>query len=90
MLIEVHDGRRLEVLVAGPVDGRALVLQLGTPSGPVDVPALTAPAADRGLRTVICGRPGYAGSTPHPGRTVADVAGDVAVVLDRLDDLVAA
>ena len=84
MLIEIDDGRWLEVLIVGPVDGPALVLHLGTPAGPVDVPALTEPAASRGLRTVICGRPGYAGSTPRPGRSVADAAGDVAFVLDRL------
>lgn len=30
-------------------------------------------------------RPGYGGSTRHPGRTVADVAGDVAALLDHLD-----
>ncbi|WP_432824691.1 alpha/beta fold hydrolase [Dactylosporangium sp. CA-092794] len=84
MVIDLGDGRQLEVLVVGPDGGRPLVLHLGTPSGPVDVPALTGPAAERGLRTVICGRPGYAGSTPRPGRTVADVAGDVAAVLDRL------
>ena len=84
MLIELDDGRRLELTAVGPADGRALVLHLGTPSGPVDVPALSGPAAERGLRTVTCGRPGYAGSTPRPGRRVADVAGDVAAVLDRL------
>ena len=84
MLIEVDGGRWLDVLVVGPVDGQALVLHLGTPVGPVDVPALTEPAAGRGLRTVVCGRAGYAGSTPRPGRSVADAAGDVAVVLDRL------
>jgi pimeloyl-ACP methyl ester carboxylesterase len=30
-------------------------------------------------------RPGYEGSTPRPGRRVADVAGDIAAVLDALD-----
>nr|BFE57848.1 alpha/beta hydrolase [Dactylosporangium thailandense] len=84
MLIELADGRSLEVAVAGPRDGRPLVLHLGTPSGPRTVPSLTEPATERGLRTIVCGRPGYAGSTPRPGRRVADVAGDVAQVLDRL------
>ncbi|MGI5241932.1 alpha/beta fold hydrolase [Dactylosporangium sp. CA-139066] len=83
MFIDVG-GRRLEVLVAGPDGGPVLVLHLGTPAGPVDTPVITGPAAERGLRTVICARPGYAGSTPRPGRTVADVAEDVTAVLDRL------
>ncbi|WP_433605172.1 alpha/beta fold hydrolase [Dactylosporangium sp. CA-139114] len=84
MLIELADGRSLEIAVAGPRDGRPLVLHLGTPSGPHTMPSLTEPAAERGLRTIVCGRPGYAGSTPRPGRRVADAAGDVAQVLDRL------
>jgi pimeloyl-ACP methyl ester carboxylesterase len=41
-------------------------------------------AARYGLRTVLHARPGYAGSTPLPGRSVADVAADVAVVVDAL------
>ncbi|WP_433222087.1 alpha/beta fold hydrolase [Dactylosporangium sp. CS-047395] len=84
MLIALADGREIELLTVGPEDGKPLVLHLGTPSGPHDVPPLTRPAAARGLRTLICGRPGYANSTPRPGRTVGDVAGDVAAVLDRL------
>ncbi|WP_426513844.1 alpha/beta fold hydrolase [Dactylosporangium sp. McL0621] len=84
MRIALADGRALEVLAFGPEDGRPFVLHLGTPSGPRDVPSLTGPAAERGLRTLVFGRPGYAGSTPRPGRRVADVAGDVAEVLDHL------
>src|SRR6202022_2293835 len=34
---------------------------------------------------VMYSRPGYAGSTPRPGRSVADAAADVASVLDALD-----
>jgi pimeloyl-ACP methyl ester carboxylesterase len=32
----------------------------------------------------MCARPGYGESTPRPGRRVADVAGDIADVLDEL------
>ncbi|HTJ35076.1 MAG TPA: alpha/beta hydrolase [Dactylosporangium sp.] len=84
MFVEVGGGRALEILLTGPEDGRVLVLHLGTPVGPVDMPALTGAASQRGLRTVICGRPGYAGSTRRPGRSVADVTGDVTAVLDHL------
>jgi pimeloyl-ACP methyl ester carboxylesterase len=43
----------------------------------------------RGLRLVSYDRPGYGGSSPQPGRTVADCAGDVraicaALSIDRL------
>lgn len=44
-----------------------------------------AEAVGRGLRLVTWSRPGYAGSTRLPGRSVGDVAGDVAAVLDALD-----
>jgi pimeloyl-ACP methyl ester carboxylesterase len=43
------------------------------------------PAADRlGIRWVSYDRPGYGGSTPHPGRDVASAATDVAAVADAL------
>jgi pimeloyl-ACP methyl ester carboxylesterase len=41
-------------------------------------------AQARGLRVIVAARPGYEGSTPRPGRRVADVAGDTATVLDAL------
>jgi pimeloyl-ACP methyl ester carboxylesterase len=37
-----------------------------------------------GIRTVLYARPGYGRSTPQPGRTVADAAGDTAAILDAL------
>jgi pimeloyl-ACP methyl ester carboxylesterase len=43
------------------------------------------PAADeRGIRWVSYDRPGYGGSTPHPGRDVASAAADVSRVADAL------
>ena len=41
-------------------------------------------AARQGMRFVTYSRPGYRGSSPQPGRTVADVAGDVAALLDAV------
>ncbi|HEY2577128.1 MAG TPA: alpha/beta fold hydrolase [Streptosporangiaceae bacterium] len=82
--IGLPDGRTMEVLTAGAPDGLALVMHHGTPGGPVAWPATVAAAKVRGLRLILPVRPGYAGSTPRPGRRVADVAGDVAAVLDAL------
>lgn len=82
--ITAPDGRTLAVLTAGPPDGLPLVMHTGTPSGLVAFPSLTEAAAARGLRTVMCARPGYGESTPRPGRRVADVADDVAAVLAAL------
>ncbi len=82
--VYLADGRRLEVLAAGPAGGLPLVLHNGTPVGPVAYTPMADAAAERGLRLVICARPGYGDSTPRPGRRVADVTGDVAAVLDEL------
>jgi pimeloyl-ACP methyl ester carboxylesterase len=78
------DGREIDVLTAGPDDGFPLVVQEGTPVGLVLSTKLAAAAAARGLRVVLAARPGYEGSTARPGRRVADVAADVAAVLDTL------
>jgi pimeloyl-ACP methyl ester carboxylesterase len=41
-------------------------------------------AAQHGIRWVSYDRPGYGGSTPHPGRDIASAAADVASVADAL------
>src|ERR1700678_4437762 len=78
------DGRFVEILTDGQTDGLPLVLHEGTPVGLSVYPPTVQAAAVRGLRVVLLARPGYEGSTPRPGRRVADVASDVAEVLDRL------
>jgi len=78
------DGRDIDVLTAGPEDGRPLVVHEGTPVGLVLNARLGNAAAERGLRPVLAARPGYERSTPRPGRRVGDVAADVAAVLDEL------
>jgi pimeloyl-ACP methyl ester carboxylesterase len=78
------DGRDVDVLTAGPDDGFPLVVHEGTPIGLVLNGKLAGAAAARGLRVVLTARPGYEDSTPRPGRSVADVARDVAAVLDAL------
>jgi pimeloyl-ACP methyl ester carboxylesterase len=83
-LISLPDGRDIDVLTIGPGNGLPLVIHEGTPGG-LTVYRPTAEAAlSRGLRVVKTARPGYEGSTPHPGRTVGDVAADIADVLDEL------
>lgn len=82
--LELPDGRTLEYLVAGPADGTPLVMHTGTPTAAVLFEPLAAAAARHGLRLVIHSRPGYAGSSPQPGRTVAAVTSDVTALLDAL------
>jgi pimeloyl-ACP methyl ester carboxylesterase len=83
-LVPMPDGRDIDVLTTGPEDGFPLVVHGGTPSGLVVDTRVAEAAAERGLRYVEAARPGYEGSTPRPGRRVADVADDVAAVLDAL------
>jgi pimeloyl-ACP methyl ester carboxylesterase len=83
-LVEVAGGRSVEVLTAGPPDGLPLVFHTGTPAGLVGFAPLIEAAAARNLRTICYSRPGYGRSDPQPGRRVADAAGDVARVLDRI------
>jgi pimeloyl-ACP methyl ester carboxylesterase len=83
-LVRMADGRDIDVLTAGPEDGLVLVVHEGTPVGLVLNARLGDAAIERGLRPVLAARPGYERSTPRPGRRVADVAADVAAVLDEL------
>ena len=83
-LVPLADGRDIDVLTVGADDGFPLVVHEETPSGLVPNSKIVGAAEERGLRVVMAARPGYEGSTPRPGRRVADVVGDMAQVLDAL------
>ena len=83
-LLELDDGRVLLVRAAGPSDGVPLVAHHGTPSSGRPFAPYVEAASERGLRLVTYTRPGYATSSRHPGRTVADCAHDTAQVVDHL------
>ena len=57
--ITTPDGRDLEVVSAGPEDGRCFLWHSGTPSAAGIFPPLIAEAAERGLRFVTFSRAGY-------------------------------
>ena len=78
------DGRTVELTVAGDPDRPAVVFHHGTPGVAERYAPLVDAVTARGLRWIARTRPGYAGSTRRPGRTVADDAGDTAEVLDAL------
>jgi pimeloyl-ACP methyl ester carboxylesterase len=82
--LRLADGRILEYLVAGPADGTPLVFHHGTPFAAILFDPLVEAAARHGLRTVVYSRPGYAGSSPQPGRTVASAAEDTVALLAEL------
>ncbi|HTR91285.1 MAG TPA: alpha/beta hydrolase [Trebonia sp.] len=82
--ISTPDGRTLAVQDLGDPAGKPVLVHAGTPNsrqlyGPQVVDAVT-----RGLRLVCWDRPGYGGSTPQQGRTIADVAADVRTVCAAL------
>jgi pimeloyl-ACP methyl ester carboxylesterase len=77
--VETPDGRTLRVEAAG--DGaRVVVAQVGTPNGGVLYEPWVEDAVGRGLTLVTYDRPGYGGSSPRPGRRIADCAGDVRAI----------
>jgi pimeloyl-ACP methyl ester carboxylesterase len=82
--VTTPDGRTLEVRVAGPEDGAALIAHTGTPDDGSLHSETLEQGARRGLRHVSYGRPGYAGSDRGEGRSVADCAADVEAIADAL------
>ncbi len=84
VVVGLGDGRQLQAMLAGPEWGIPLVWHHGTPFAAAPRPVALAAAAGHGLRTITVNRPGYAGSTDRPGRTVADAAADTAELLDHL------
>jgi pimeloyl-ACP methyl ester carboxylesterase len=83
--VTAPDGRTLAVEDAGDRGGRPVMVHVGTPGGRrLYGPRTLADAERRGLRLISYDRPGYGGSTPQPGRSMADCAGDVRVICDAL------
>jgi pimeloyl-ACP methyl ester carboxylesterase len=87
--VQTPDGRTLAVEDAGDPAGWPVLVHKGTPNSRLLFGPTVADAAGRGLRLICYDRPGYGGSSPHPGRTVADCAADVRAIcatlgIDRL------
>lgn len=84
--VRLDDGRTLIVHDTGrdAARGLALVWHHGSPQTGAPPAPLVSAAAERGIRLVSYGRPGYGGSTPQPGRTVASAAADVGQIADAL------
>jgi pimeloyl-ACP methyl ester carboxylesterase len=84
MLVDLPDGRQLDVLIAGPEGGLPLVFHHGAPGAAALFGPMVDAATRRGLRPMVYSRPGYGESSAHPGRAVADAAADTAAILDKL------
>jgi pimeloyl-ACP methyl ester carboxylesterase len=78
------DGRWLRVMEDGDPEGVPLITMHGTPGSRMLLPSVIRSAIEHGICVIGYDRPGYGGSTPHPGRTVADAAADVEAIADGL------
>jgi pimeloyl-ACP methyl ester carboxylesterase len=79
------DGRTLAVYEGGALAGAPIFYLHGSPgAGLLFDPHVTL-AERQGVRLIGYDRPGYGGSTPQPGRSVGDVAGDVAAIAEALE-----
>jgi len=83
-IISTTDGRQLHLTEAGQPDGIPVLALHGTPSAGLLYGRWIEDALARGIRLISYDRPGYGGSTPLPGRTVADAAADVAAIAQTL------
>jgi len=82
--VRTKDGRTLRILEAGDPHGRPVFFLHGTPGSRLLFEHQVADARHHKIRLIGHDRPGYGGSTPKPGRRVADEAADVATIADAL------
>jgi pimeloyl-ACP methyl ester carboxylesterase len=78
--VATRDGRALQVLERGRLDGSPVLVHNGTPNSRLMYEADVRLAERQGIRLISYDRPGYGGSTAQPGRTVADCAADVRAI----------
>src|SRR4051794_19701612 len=84
--VPLPDGRTVRVHDSGSREPEApvVVWHHGSPQTGAPLAPIVAAAHERGMRHVSYARPSYGGSTPQPGRAVADAAADVAAIADAL------
>ena len=82
--VTLADGRTLHVYDEGDPHGAVVVVHHGTPACGRLHPSDIEDARQRGIRLIGFDRAGYGGSSAWPGRSFADIAADVAALLDGL------
>ena len=82
--VTVPDGRTLALEIAGDPEGKPVLAHMGTPNSRHIYEANAFDAHSRGIKLISYDRPGYGGSTPQPGRRIADCAADVRAICDAL------
>lgn len=84
-IVRTSHGRVLAVWDGGDPAGSPVLVHNGTPMSRHLYGPNVADAAEQGLRLISYDRPGYGGSTPQPGRTVADCTADVRAICSALE-----
>jgi pimeloyl-ACP methyl ester carboxylesterase len=82
--VQTADGRTLAVQENGDPHGIPVLVHMGSPNSRHMYRPISADAAARGLRLISYDRPGYGGSSPGPGRSVANCAADARAVCTAL------
>src|SRR5579859_786530 len=82
--VQTNDGRELCVEVAGRASDRNILIHWGTPNSRHLFDPWVEDATARGIQLICYDRPGYGGSTPQPGHSVADAAADVRAIAAHL------
>ncbi|HUZ70748.1 MAG TPA: hypothetical protein VMU65_13650 [Candidatus Saccharimonadales bacterium] len=72
-VVDTSDGRRLAVEEDGDPEGIPVLVHNGTPNSRLLYKHHIADAVARGIRLISYDRPGYGGSSPAPGRSVAEL-----------------
>ena len=85
LTVSTEDGRKIRITEVGQSGGVPVLVLRGTPQSRLLYDAWVRDAESRGIRLIAYERPGYGGSTPHPGRTVASAARDVAAIAKKLE-----
>lgn len=81
----LRDGRSITFAAAGPEDGFPVVYCHGAIGSPRwRTPELDALTERLGIRYLMVHRPGFGGSDPSPGRSVADFPRDLGELMDQL------
>jgi pimeloyl-ACP methyl ester carboxylesterase len=84
-VVRLRAGRAVTFVAAGPADGFPVVYGHGAIGSPRwHTPGLDAALERLSIRYLVVNRPGFGGSDPAPGRTVADHANDVGELMTML------
>lgn len=84
-VVRLRAGRAVTFVAAGPAEGFPVVYCHGAIGSPRwHTPGLDAALERLSIRYLVVNRPGFGGSAPAPGRTVADHANDVGELMTML------